>query len=152
MKKRYIISLTPDEQALLSDIIEKRSSKSPQVKRAYILLASDINGEKQFIDKQISSTYNVRIKTIERLRKRFVIEGFEIALNGKKQEVFREKIIDGDVEAKLISLRCSDVPDGYNKWTLNLLADKMVELNYVEHISYESVRLVLKKTKLNLGV
>ncbi len=152
MQKKYIVSLTASEQTLLSDIIEKRSSKSPQVKRAYVLLSSDINGDKQLKDKDISSTYKVRVKTIERLRKRFVTEGFNIALNGKKQEVFREKIIDGDVEAKLISLRCSDVPKGYNKWTLNLLADKMVELNYVDHISYESVRLVLKKTKLSLGV
>ena len=85
------------------------------------------------------------MRTIERLRQRFVEEGLEAALNGKQREVFKPKVFDGEVEAKLIALRCSDAPDGYNKWTLRLLADKMVELAYVPQMSYESVRQILKK-------
>jgi transposase len=151
MQKKYIVTLTESEQATLVDIIKKRNEKSIKVKRAYILLATDENGDKSWSDKQISETYHVRTKTVENLRQRFVEDGFEIALNGKPKEPKREKIFDAEVEAKLIATRCSEVPEGFNKWTLRLLADKMVELNYVETISHESVRQMLKKTKLSPG-
>ena len=86
------------------------------------------------------------VATVERLRCRFVEEGFSIALHGKKREPV-ENMLDGRVEAKLIALRCSDPPAGYQHWTLRLLADQMVVLEYVEHISHESVRQLLKKTR-----
>lgn len=85
------------------------------------------------------------------MRERFVKDGFEIALNGKPRPVNREKIFDGRVESQLLALRCSDVPPGNTSWTLRLLADKMVELEYVEQMSYESVRRILKKHQSNLG-
>lgn len=102
-------------------------------------------------DEEIAKAYDVKVKTVERLRKRFVEEGYETALHGKKREVTREKIFDSRVETKLLALRCSDVPSGYNKWTLRLLAEKLVELEYVETISHESVRQLLKKHPLNPG-
>jgi len=143
--KLYHVNLTEDECNALVSLIQTRSKKSQQVKRAYVLLAADESGEKKWKDEQIRQAYQVSIRTIERLRERFVVEGLKVALEGKKREVFREKIFTGEVEAKLIALRCSDPPVGYNRWTLQLLADKMIELEYVEHISDESVRQLLKK-------
>lgn len=151
MRKKYRVHLTKAERLILEEIIARRSSKSVQVKRAYILLAADENGEKCWLDKQIKDVYGVSISTIERLRKRFIEDGFEIALNGKPRPINLEKVLDGQVEANLVALRCSETPEGSNKWTLRLLADKMVELEYVETISHESVRQILKKTKLSLG-
>ena len=91
------------------------------------------------------------VRTVERVRKHFVEDGFNTSVYGKKREIFKEKIFDGEVEARLIALRCSEAPSGYENWTLKLLADKMVELEYAESISHESVRQILKKTRLNLG-
>ncbi len=146
MLKKYHVDLTKEEQQKLREVISKRDSKSIIVKRAYVLLSADRNGSKNWTDKQISEHYQCSTRTIEKIRERFVEDGFETVLKGKKRETIREKILTGEVEAKLIALRCSSYPDGYNKWTLRLLADKMVELHYVEHISYESVRKILKKT------
>ena len=143
--KLYRVHLTDEEREELTILIQRRSQKSQQVKRSYVLLAADENGEKRWKDKQIAQAYKISIRSIERLRERFVLDGLERALEGKKREVFREKLFTGGVEAKLIALRCSDPPQGYNRWTLQLLADKMVELRYVEHISDESVRQLLKK-------
>lgn len=145
--KKYHVDLSVDEQQHLQDLIATRSAKGQLVKRAYVLLAADRNGEKQWKDSQIAESYHLRTKTVENIRQRFVEEGFEIALYGKPREVVAEKILDGEVEAKLIALRCSTPPTGHSRWTLHLLADKMVELKYVEHISHESVRQLLKKTK-----
>jgi transposase len=145
MAKRYRVTLTTLERAQLEEIISKRSSNSVEVKRSYILLAADENGDKAWKDTEIQSAYGSSISTIERVRQRFVEDGLSIVLKGKSREVFKEKVLDGEVEAKLISLRCSSPPDGYNKWTLRLLADKMVCLEYVDQISYESVRQLLKK-------
>lgn len=143
--KKYRIDLREAEREALQKIIAKRIEKSQVVKRAYILLAADENGEKHWTDSFISTTYGVRVQTVERVRKRFIEEGFSAAVEGKKREIFKEKVFDGEVEAYLIALRCSACPIGYNKWTLHLLADKMVELQYVESISHESVRQLLKK-------
>jgi transposase len=145
MAKRYRVTLTTLERAQLEEIISKRSSNSVEVKRSYILLAADENGDKSWKDTEIQTAYGSSISTIERVRQRFVEEGLSVALKGKPREVFKEKVLDGEVEAKLIALRCSTPPYGYNKWTLRLLADKMVSLEYVDQISYESVRQLLKK-------
>ncbi len=110
-----------------------------------MLLAADENGEKSWKDEQIRQAYGGSVRSVERLRERFVLDGLARALEGKKREVFREKHFTGEVEAKLVALRCSEPPSGYNLWSLQLLADKMIELRYVEHISHESVRQLLKK-------
>jgi hypothetical protein len=91
------------------------------------------------------------MRKIDRVKKCFVEQGLEIALNGTKGQRAYEKKADGDFEAHLIALSCSEPAEGFARWSLRLLADKAVELNYVNNISYETIRRVLKKTKLNLG-
>ena len=150
--KKYRVTLTENERQELKNLIASGVYKNTRQKRAYILLGTDEGeGGKKMKDEEIAKAYDVRVKTVERLRKRFVEDGYESALQGKKREISREKIFDSRVETKLIALRCSEVPTGYNSWTLRLLADKMVELEYVETISYESVRQLLKKHQLNPG-
>lgn len=151
MSKKYRVTLTDKEREVLEALIMRRSEKALPVKRAYILLAADEHGEKCWSDAQIGETYAVKTRTVERLRQRFVEDSFKVAVWGKKREIFKEKVLDGKVEACLIALRCSQPPSGYAKWSLRLLSDKMVELAYVEHMSYESVRQVLKKTKRSPG-
>ncbi len=114
-------------------------------------MAANRQGEKKWTDAQIAQQYEVSTRTIERLRERYVLEGLDVALNGKPRLNLHKKIFDGEVEANLIALRCSEPELGRSDWTLRLLADKMVELNYVESISHETVRQILKKTKLSLG-
>ena len=145
MGKKYKNTLTAEERGVLNNIIKTRSWQSPQVRRSYMLLAADEHGDKQWTDEKISSSYGCSVSTLERLRKRFVEDSFETALYGKKREPVKDKILDGRVEAKLVALRCSNPPQGYQQWSLRLLADRMVTLEYVEHISYESVRQLLKK-------
>ncbi len=150
--KKYKVTLTKEERSELKLLIISGTYKNTRQKRAQILLAADESeGGKKMKDKAISKAYDVGVRTVEKLRKRFVEEGYEIALQGKKREVKREKIFDSRVETKLIALRCSDVPDGSNKWTLRLLSDRMVELEYVDSISHESVRQILKKHQLSPG-
>ena len=150
--KIYRVTLTDKERTELKSLIASGKYKNTRQKRAQILLGTDEGeGGKKMQDEEIAKAYDVKVKTVERLRKRFVEEGYEIALHGKKREVTREKIFDSRVETKLLALRCSDVPSGYNKWTLRLLAEKLVELEYVETISHESVRQLLKKHPLNPG-
>jgi transposase len=151
MAKQYHVTLTAQERTRLQEIIATRSAKSIQVKRAYCLLAADANGEQCWTDAQICETYHVGRCTVERLRQRFVEDGFDVAVQGKKREVFKEKLFDGKVEAQLVALRCSAPPRGRSRWTLHLLADKMVELEYVDAMSHESVRQMLKKTRSNPG-
>jgi len=151
MGKKYRVTLTAAEQQSLQELIARRSAKALVVKRAYLLLAADENGPQQWNDVQISSTYHVGVRTVERARQRFVEDGFEIAVYGKPREVYSEKVFDGEVEAHLVALRCSDPPAGHARWTLHLLADRMVELNYVPGISHESVRQLLKKTNSSPG-
>ena len=151
MAKKYHVKLTEEERHNLQAIIAKRNSQSIQVKRAYILLAADEHGEHPWNDERIQTTYGVSRCTVERVRQRCVEEGVGGTLRGKKREVFKEKLFDGKVEAHLIALRCSEPPVGASRWTLQLLADKLVELQYVDAISYESVRQILKKTNSNRG-
>lgn len=154
MRKIYHVDLSEAEQKQLQEIISTRSSKSEVVKRSYVLLSADRNGCKHWRDYEISTTYGVSRRTVERLRERFVEEGLAIALYGKPRLRSKDRTFDGQVEAHLISLRCSEpseVVPGRSAWTLRLLSDTMVELGYVESISHESVRQMLKKTKLSLG-
>lgn len=109
MEKRYIVSLTEAEQNELQDIIRRRNAKAQAVKRSYVLLAADENGE-NLCDSEIARRYKVTIRCIEGLRKRFVKESFEQVVYGKKRTVFKEKLFDGRVEAHLIALRCSEPP------------------------------------------
>jgi transposase len=115
-------------------------------------LAADRLGDKKWSDAKISQEYKVAIGTIERLRKRFVNDGLDVCLKGKPRLNTDKIKFDATVEAHLIALRCSEPPDGRSGWTLHLLGEQMVALNYVDSISHESIRQILKKTKLNHGV
>ena len=91
------------------------------------------------------------MKKIDRLKKRFVEDGLDITLNGRKGSRIYAKKADGDFEAHLVALSCSDPPKGFARWSLRLLADRLVELDYIDSVSHETIRRVLKKMKLNLG-
>lgn len=150
---KYKVTLTKDEREELEAIISKGKHTSQKYRNAYILLNVDEgehNNEK-VINKEIQRVLKVGERTIDRVKKRFVNEGFEKALERKPPNRTYKRKVDGDAEAHLISLCCGDPPEGYGRWTLRLLADKMVELNYIDDISHEEVRQVLKKTNLSLG-
>lgn len=150
--KKYRVTLSETERTELKTLIASGKYKHTKQKRAQILLATDESqGGKKMKDAEIAKAYDVQVRTVERIRQRFVGESYEVALHGKPREVGKEKIFDSRVETKLIALRCSKVPEGSNQWTLRLLADKMVELQYVESISHETVRQILKKHPLNPG-
>lgn len=144
--KKYHVTLTDSERDQLKAIITKRKADSQAVKRAYVLLAADENQPGWLKDDQIQKTYQVSIRSIERLRERFVEDGLEMAIKGKQREKFKERVFDGAVEAHLVALRCSQPPSGHARWTVRLLAQQMVELSYVEAIGRETVRKILKKT------
>ena len=149
---RYTIKLTKAEVEELHTIINKGSHTSQTFRVAYILLNCD---EGKYSDKitneQISKVLKVGMRTIDRVKKKFAEEGFEAVLERRSTSRIYEKKSDGDVEAKLVTLCCSEPPKGYAKWSLRLLADKMVELKYVESISHVTIRSILKKTNLNPG-
>ena len=146
MGVRYTVTLDKQERDTLTNITSKGRHTSQVYRNAYILLNTD-KGEFGFpsTNIEISKVLKVGMRTIDRVKKRFVEEGFEACLQRKPNTRVYDRKIDGDVEAHLISIACSEPPKGFQKWSLRLLADKMVEMEYVESISHESVRSVLKK-------
>ena len=149
---RYTIKLTKAEVDELQSIINKGSHTSQTFRTAYILLNCDEGDYSEKVpNKQISKVLKVGMRTIDRVKKKFIEEGFESVLERRPTRRIYETKLDGDVEAKLVTLCCSEPPKGFAKWSLRLLADKMFELNYVESISHVTVRSVLKKTNLNPG-
>ena len=148
--ERYRLNLTEEEQTYLLGISKKKKASAKRVVRAQVLLAVAENGLNKD-DAAVSDLYGLSTKSIERLRKRCCQQGLQVALAGKKREVFKEKKLTGEVEAKLTMLACSTPPAGYGRWTLQLLADKMVALNYIDAISHTSVGVLLKKMRLNPG-
>lgn len=145
--KKYKVTLTESERLELIEISSKGSHKSQKVLNALILLNCD-QGEYQdnkSRNEDISTILHVSMKKIDRVKKRFVEEGMEIALNGHRGEREYERKVDGDLEARLIALSCSEPPEGFSRWSLRMLADKAVELEYIDQISHETVRRLLKK-------
>ena len=144
--EKYKVTLTKEEIDELMDIINKGSHTSQKFRTAYILLNCD---EGKYADKvtnnQISRILKVGMRTIDRTKKKFVEEGFDAVLERRPTQREYERKADGDFEAHLIALCCSEPPKGFAKWSLRLLADKVVELKYAESISHETVRRVLKK-------
>lgn len=151
--KKYTVTLTKDERIALNQITSKGSHKSQKVINALILLGCDEGEfqEQRSTNKEISRVLKIGMRKIDRIKKRFVEHGLEITLNGIKGSRIYAKKADGDFEAHLVALCCSDPPEGFAKWSLRLLADKVVELEYIDKVSHETVRQVLKKTNLNLG-
>ena len=149
---RYTIQLRQEEVKELKAIINKGSHTSQTFRTAYILLNCDKGDYSEKVtNEQISKVLKVGMRTIDRVKKKFVEEGFEAVLERRPSSRVYDVKIDGEVEAKLVKLCCSEPPIGFAKWSLRLLADKMFELQYVESISYVSVGNVLKKMNLSLG-
>ncbi len=146
MEKKYVVRLTSDERSTLRDVLKNLKGTSQKVRRAHILLKADANGP-NWTDKRIADAFSCRTKTVENVRQRLVTDGFEIALNGKKRESPpRQKVLDGEQEAKVIALRLGKPPKGFANWSLRLLASQVVELEIVDSVSHETVRKTLKKT------
>lgn len=153
MPKTYRVRLSPDERAHLQALVARRSAKAEPVKRALVLLAADESDRgPAWTDDRIADVYLVSLRTVGRLRRRLVEHGLDFALygvpRGPKQAARK---FDGATEAHLVALRCAEPPAGRSGWTLQLLADQMVALDYVESMSAESVRRLLKKTRSSRG-
>lgn len=148
----YHVKLTKSEVEELHNIINKGSHTSQTFRTAYILLNCD-EGEfsEKVTNEQISKVLKIGMRTIDRVKKRFIEEGFEGSLERQPTTRIYEKKIDGDLEAKIVTLCCSEPPEGFSRWSLRLLADKLVELNYIDSISYVAVGNILKKMNLSLG-
>ena len=145
--KKYIVTLTEDERKSLSDLTVKGKQKSQKILNALILLGSDI-GEYQTegsTNEEIARVLHISMRKIDRVKKRFVEGGLDSALEKRLGTRIYAKKTDGDFEAHLVALSCNEPPDGFARWSLRLLADKVVELKYIDSISHESVRQILKK-------
>jgi transposase len=145
-KKKYVVKLSKKQQKKLRHLTRKGESKARQLTRARVLLLSDENRKKGALsDDQICDILDVSLATIHRIRRQFATEGLDAAL-AEKPRSGRPKVFLGRDAAKITALACSDPPEGYGKWSLRLLADKVVQLEYVESISYVTVFNILKKT------
>lgn len=151
--KKHIVRLSREEREILNKLLTSGRGPARMFTRVRILLKADQSKEgPAWSDEKISEAFDVTVQTVERVRKQLVEEGFEAVLSRReyKQKVSRKKI-DGEVEAHVVALSCSEPPEGRSRWTLRLLADKVVELGYMESVSHEAIRQTLKKTKLNRG-
>lgn len=151
--KKFIVTLSQEERNFLTGLTSKGKHRSQKLLNALTLLACDEGDQqkKRSTNEEIARVLNTSMRKIDRVKKRFVMDGLDVALNGKKGGRVYAKKADGDFEAHLVALSCSRPPDGFARWTLRLLADKVVELDYIDNISHETIRRVLKKTNLNLG-
>lgn len=144
--KKYVVRLSDVERETLQQIVGKFKGSSQKVRRAQMLLKSDADGP-DWTDAKIAAAFDCRTQTVENIRERFVTQGFELTLNGQPRlKPPREKLLDGEQEAKVIALRLGSPPPGFSNWSLRLLAERVVALEIVESISYETVRRTLKKT------
>jgi transposase len=152
MKKKYIVTLTQEERQMLQAMLSKGKAAARKLVHARILLKADASpGGPQWNDNQIAEGLEVGRATVERVRREFVEEGLEAALERRKPRRQYDRALDGDGEAHLVALACQKPPEGRSRWTLRLLADRMVQLDYVQQVSYQTVRRTLKKTNLSLG-
>ena len=145
--KRYVVELTAEEQEELVQLVSKGKAAARKITHARVLLqANESKNGSAWTDNQISDAFGIHTNTIHDIRRRFVEDGLEAALVRKKQErPSRKCIVDGEIEAHLIALRCGKPPQGKGRWNLRLLADRLVELEIVPSISHETVRQTLKK-------
>jgi len=154
MTKRYVVRLNEEERAKLAELLGRKILAAKKRMRAQILLKADASKDgPAWIDTRIAEAFDVSVVTVETVRKSYVLEGFDAAIERKKQcRPSRQPVLDGAKEARLVALCCGTVPAGHGRWTLRLLADKLVELHVVESVSHETVRQTLKKTNCSLGV
>jgi hypothetical protein len=145
MQKKYIVRLSKEERNTLREVVRKLKASGQKVRRAQILLKADVDGP-AWNDSRIAEAFDCRRQTVEMIRQRFVETGFQETLDGKKRaNPPTQKLLDGEQEAKIIATRLGPPPKGYANWTLRLLARKVVELEIVDTVSYETVRRTLKK-------
>ena len=151
--KKYKVTLTAEERNSLQGLIAAKKTAAKKVVHARILLKADAGPDgPAWMDARIAEALEVDVSTVERIRQRFVEEGLEAALGRKKQDrPSRQRTLDGKAEARLVALACSEPPAGRVRWTLRLLADKLVELEVVEAVSTETIRRTLKKTSSSRG-
>jgi hypothetical protein len=152
MKKLYRVSLSAEERAQLQELLSKGKAAARTLAHARVLLKADegVDGPR-LTDEQIAEAVEVNRSTVERVRMRCVDEGVEAALRPRPSRQVHPRKLDGAQEAHLVTLVCSPAPKGRGRWSLRLLADKLVELEIVNDISHETVRQTLKKTNSNLG-
>jgi transposase len=150
VNKKYRVRLTNEEREHLEKLVRKGKTHARKLLYARILLKADENGPASWTDERIADAFEVSVATVARERRRYREEGLEVALLPKKPGRPRRRVLDGRAEAHLIALACSSPPEGRGRWPLRLLADRMVELGYVESLSYETVRRTLKKTNSSL--
>jgi len=151
--KRYIVTLSEEERKVLGELASTGKQKSQKVLDALILLGCD-EGEyqiKRSTNEEIARVLQISMRKIDRVKKRFVEEGLDVALNRRKGSRIYAKKTDGEFEAHLVALSCSEPPEGFARWSLRLLADKVVELNYIDSISHETIRRILKKRNQTLA-
>lgn len=143
--KKYHVYLTAEEKEYLKQIVKKGTGRARQIQRAHILLKADVSEGQGWTDQQIRDTFHLARNTVSKIRKRFTEVGLEETVKRKSPERIYRTRLDGEQEAHLVALACSEPPEGYGRWTLRLLAERMVALDYVDSVSYETVRQVLKK-------
>ena len=147
MNKRYVVRLADDEREHLEALVRCGRAHARKLAYARILLKADAAEEgPAWTDERIANAFGVSVATVARERRRFCEEGLEVALMPKKPGKPRRRTLDGRAEAHLVALSCSEPPEGRERWTLRLLADRMVELGHTEALSHETVRRTLKKT------
>lgn len=145
-KTKYHVLLSTDERKTLLDLVSKGSASAKAIMHANVLLAADKNAGNRKSEAEIAELFHVNKQTVHAIRKRYSEKGLEAAISRKKRETPPvEPKITGEVEAKIIALSCSAPPEGRAKWSLRLLADKAVELQYIDSISHEAVGRLLKK-------
>jgi hypothetical protein len=152
MKQKYIVKLTETERSQLKELISSGEASARQIRRAYILLKSNSSNDgPNWKYDEICEAYEVSSLTVYNVRKNFVEGGLQRALFRKKPDRVYERRLDGEGEAHLIALACSEPPDGYERWSLRLLQDRILRLEIVENISHETIRQTLKKTSSSPG-
>jgi transposase len=149
--KKYNVILTTDERTECNELLKKERLAARKRIHAQILLKADDSDGNGWADIRIAEAYSISRPTVERVRQRFVEHGIAAALQPRAPHENRARKFDGEKEAQLITIACSSAPQGRARWTLQLLAEEMVTLQYLESVSHEGVRQILKKTNLSLG-
>ena len=150
--KIYRVTLTEEERTQLKALTSKGKGAARRLTHARILLLADqTQDEGAWKDADIAQALGIHARTVERVRERCVEEGVEAALNHKQPRKKRSKVLDGAAEARLTQLACTEAPEGHERWSMQMLADKLIELEVVETVSRETVRTTLKKMNLSLG-
>ena len=145
MQKKYVVRLTDSERKALNLVLKQKRVSAQRSRRAHVLLKADADGP-NWTDVRIAQAFDCRTQTVENIRERLVTEGFEATLDGRPKRRVRQKVLDGEQEAKIIALRLGQPPKGFANWTLRLLAEQAVALEIAESVSHETLRGTLKKT------